>query len=268
MSQLAAVKVFEIPELSVLVIDPLEKSDLAACALVQRTWHKTVLPFPYRTFLIGDRYRLFSPSFNEANWDRFRKHTTHIRLLEISSRAKRDLSLFDFNCTHLTDLHLHLRLSANTSDNAHWSLGLLKLISNSPGISTLRLNDIEYQLVVLALLRYMPGLKRLVLIGPSMGQSSVDEIMRCAYRLEALEVTMGRIDKDPTPRTTRPPIGFDPASHLADLSLKDHDADVVTADEPCILDSQGRRCRQESSLKKFRLTLDNMRNASDIPLGD
>ncbi|KAF9963936.1 hypothetical protein BGZ70_007097 [Mortierella alpina] len=269
MSQHAAIKLFEIPELSILVLGQLERPDLAACAQVHRTWHRTIIPFLYRTFLIGDRYRPFSAHLNKANWDRFRKHSSHIQVLEVSSRAQRDIGLFDFNCTNLTDLYLNVQLAAVPQKNAQWFKGLLKLISNNPSISTLRLlmsddpvvNDIDHHLVVLGLLRYMPELKKLVIIGPSMGETSVDEIMRCAYRLEELDVNLNRINVEHAPRPCKPPIGFDLASHLSNLFLKDHNTDVAIPDGLYILDSQGRRCRQGSSLKKFCLSLDNIRDA-------
>ncbi|KAF9958813.1 hypothetical protein BGZ72_010875 [Mortierella alpina] len=266
MSKLTAVKVFDIPELAILVIGHLERSDLAACALVHRTWHKSVIPSLYSSFMFRDRYRgPFKRTFSEDSWDAFKKHSSHIRVLEISSRVMRDTSLFDFNCTNLKDLHLYIQLSANPSKTAQWSLGLLKLISNNPSISTLRItahdepvvNDIDHHLVVLHLLRHMPALKRLVIAGPNMGQSSVDEIMRCAYRLEELDLILDRINEHPTPRPSRSPIGSDLESYLARLCLKNHDDAGDTSDGPYILDTQGHRCRQGTSLKRFGLTLEN-----------
>ncbi|KAF9289704.1 hypothetical protein BGZ68_008786 [Mortierella alpina] len=256
MSQLAAAKVFEIPEVAILVIGQLERSHLVACAQVHRAWHEVIIPFLYHSVTLDEHFGLRSP--DEVCWDGFQRYSSYMRVLEVDSRAVRDLSHFGFMCTNLTDLRL--KLSGDTSKNALWAWGLLTLISNNPSISSLhltshggsRLNELDRHLVVLRLLRYMSGLKKLVIAGKSMGQSSVDEIMRCAYRLEELDVALDRIDRDPIPRPSQPRIGFDLDSHLADLCLKDIDDGVDTQDASCLLDFAGRRCRRGTSLKKLR----------------
>ncbi|KAF9958812.1 hypothetical protein BGZ72_010874 [Mortierella alpina] len=268
MSKRAAIQVFEIPELSILIIGQLRNSDLTACALVHSAWHDAVIPFLYHTAAIRVHDGVRSPEKEKAYRDGFLKYSRHIRFLEIESSATPDFPPFCFNCTNLTDLRLET--SKKAIENAKLSRDLLSVISNNPGISTLyltsnsdyRVSELDHLLVVLGLLRYMPGLKKLVMIGTCMGQSSLDEIMRCAHRLEELDLTMNRIDEKPTfrPRPSRSPIDFDLASYLADLCLKDHDDDAIeTSDGPYILDTQGRRCRQGTSLKRFSLTLKNGR---------
>ncbi|KAF9289705.1 hypothetical protein BGZ68_008787 [Mortierella alpina] len=267
MSHLAAVKVFKISELAILVTNHLTRSDLLACILVHRSWHEAIIPFLYDSVTIGEHYSPIplETSLEEASWDGFKKHSHHMQALEIYSLSIQNISLFGSNCTSLSILRLEI--SGETGPQyALWAWGLLKLIANNPSISTLCLksgtdsvvNGFDHHLVVLGVLRYMPGLKKLVIDGESMGQSSVDEILRCAYRLEELDVTMDRIYEDPIPEPSGPRVGFDLASHLADLSLKDLD-DVNTQDEPYILDSLGRQCRQGSRLKKFSFTLKNRR---------
>ncbi|CAO3566757.1 unnamed protein product [Mortierella alpina] len=196
MSYLTAVKIFDIPELTSLVAKHLGKPDLVACARVSCAWHNTFIPFIYRSVKIARYHRQIR---DRASWDGFQKHSSHMRELAIEHMAECDFPLFGFNCTNLTVLRLTPPYEA--SSKAQWSSGLLKLISNNLGISTLRLlmsddpvvDDIEHHLVVLGLLRYMSELKKLVIIGPSMGETSVDESMRCAYRLEELDVKMDRI---------------------------------------------------------------------------
>ncbi|KAF9958810.1 hypothetical protein BGZ72_010872 [Mortierella alpina] len=262
MSQIAAVKIIEIPELAFLVLQHLTRPDFVACALVNRAWHGAIIPYLYQTVTVRERHDQ-KPS-DDASWDGFQKYSSHIRELRIDSGARRDIALFGFNCTQLTSLQL--QFSENTPQNAQWPRDLLKLISSNPGISALCLassggdspvNEFDYHLVVLGILRYMPRLKKLVMIGTSMTMSSIDEILRCAYRLEELDLAMDRIDEDPTFRPSRSHLGFDFDSYLADLCLKDHDdVDAVdTSDGPYILDSQFRRCRQGTRLKKFSLKL-------------
>ncbi|KAF9989496.1 hypothetical protein BGZ75_006188 [Mortierella antarctica] len=262
MSKLAAVKVFEIPELATLVINHLKKRDLVACALVHSAWHKATIPFIYHSITIVSVWRFRERSLDEDFWSGFKKYGRYMRLLEIDSSAVSAMSSLGFSCINLTDLHLDICEEAST--NVLWFRGLLKLISNNPGISSLELGarsgcpvTFDHHLVVLGLLRYMPQLKKLLITGTYIGQSAVDEIMRCAHRLEELSLDISQISKDPIPRPCQQRTGFILGLSLTDLSLKDHDNDDNTHDEPYILDSQGRRCRLGTSLKKFSLTLGN-----------
>ncbi|KAF9963937.1 hypothetical protein BGZ70_007098 [Mortierella alpina] len=265
MSKRAAIQVFEIPELAIKVLVPLERSDLVACALVHRAWHDAVIPFLYHTVTTDEiHHNVRSP--DEFCWDGFQKHSAHMRVLKIDNRAEHDLFHYGLHCTLLTDFHLDI--SEKTSQSAPWSWDLLRLICNNAGLSTLclttdrdsRVNEMDSHLVVLRLLRHMPGLKKLIVVGTSMGESSVDEIMRCAYRLEELVVTMDRIDKEPNLRSSKPHhLDVNLALHLADLASNNPDDDADTQGGPCILDSQGRRCRQGTRLKRFSLTLKNGR---------
>ncbi|KAF9289703.1 hypothetical protein BGZ68_008785 [Mortierella alpina] len=263
MSNLASVKVFETPELASLVANHLKKPDLIACAVVSRALYEAVIPFIYRSVIIGKRYGW--RQFSHICWEGFQKHSSHMRELTIDNQARLDISLFGINCTNLTVLQLIP--SEDTSNDANWFSGLMKLISNNPGISTLRLitcndydhkmpNEIDRHLTVLCLPRYIPGLKKLVINSKSIGTRSVNEILRCSHRLEELDLATTLIYDTPNifqPR--KDPLGFDLESFVAGLSLKDHDAGEDDQDGPYILDFRGHRCRQGTSLKKFRFIL-------------
>ncbi|KAF9560854.1 hypothetical protein EC968_005988 [Mortierella alpina] len=272
MSQLAAAKVFGIPELLIQVIDQLDKrADLIACAQVHSVWHDAVIPFLYHNVTIGIYHRFV----DKSSWDGFQKHSSHMRVLQFDNRAKRSIALFGLYCTNLT--HLHFNCCNDMTTNTPWSLSLLKLISHNPGISTLYItseraaydatSELYHHLVELGLLRYISGLKKLVIAVRSIGHSSLDEIMRCAHRLEELNVTARCIEEDLIPRPSRPLPDLDFDSIQNQLSLKDHDADVDTHDGPYILDSQSRRCRQGTRLKKFRFVLSN-EHPRDVVLAD
>ncbi|KAF9963935.1 hypothetical protein BGZ70_007096 [Mortierella alpina] len=210
MSELAAIRVFEIPELAILIFDRLNRADLAACAQVHRTWHDAVIPFHYASVMIGKRYRStpLETRVDTASWEGFKKHSRHMRELEVHGSSIHKISLFGLHCTGLRTLSLDI--SDDTFQHALWAGKLLKLISNNPDISTLRLKshcesaviEFEHHFIVLSMLRYMPGLKKLIIVGSSLGQNAVDEIMRCAHRLEELDVTMDTVDRDPILPTT------------------------------------------------------------------
>ncbi|KAF9963938.1 hypothetical protein BGZ70_007099 [Mortierella alpina] len=245
MSDLTAVRIFDIPELTSLVAKHLRKSDLVACARVSRAWHNTFIPFIYRSVEIQYYY----PAIRDrASWDGFKKHSSHMRELEIEYTEWRDISLFGFNCTNLAVLHIRIRDDPPT--NPYWSSDLLKLISNNPSISTLRITGTnDDHLTVLRLPRYMPGLRRLVISGREMGEQYVNEIMRCAHRLEELDLNISLSFKDSNRWHSAARSDLD--TLITEFSLKDQDADVDTQDEPTIMDSEVHRYRQGTRLKKF-----------------
>ncbi|KAF9289702.1 hypothetical protein BGZ68_008784 [Mortierella alpina] len=261
MSDLITSKIIGIPELAILVTGHLKRLDLVTCALVNHAWHEAIIPFLYHTVTFGGVY----PARHTARlacapcYYGLYKYSQYTRVLKIYSRGLGDIPCHWFHYINLAVLDLEI---THAFGNLLWFLNLLELISNNPSILTLRLtstnpfpdDELDLHLVMLRQLRYMPGLKKLVIVGISMGQSSVDEIMRCAYRLEELDLTMARIDKDRIPRPNLPLIGFDLESSIAELSLKDHD-DVNTLVGPYIADSQGRQCRKGTSIKTFSLTL-------------
>ncbi|CAO3566758.1 unnamed protein product [Mortierella alpina] len=259
MSKHSTMKALEIPELAILVIDRLNRTDLAACAQLNRSWHEAVIPFLYASVTIGAR----SPEtrLGDASWDGFRKHSRHMRQLEVHSSSIYNIPHV-LRCTGLTTFCFEI--SDDSIPCAYWATILLRLLSRNRGISTIRLKSFcksaarnsEHHSIVLGLLRYVPGLKSLFIAGTSLGRPAVDEIMRCAHRLEELDVTIIRVDEGPARRTTVSRLKSNLASISARLSLEDHD-DPKTHDGPYIQDSFRRQCRQGFGLKKFSFTLNN-----------
>ncbi|KAF9560851.1 hypothetical protein EC968_005985 [Mortierella alpina] len=262
MSQHTIAMLFWIPELAIQVTDQLDNSDLVVCVQANRAWHDFIIPFLYRNVIVGERHGL--KSFDKDCWAGFQKHSAHMRVLDIDSRAECDISLFGSNCTHLVALHLeHCDFPRK---DASWSWGLLKLVSHNPNISTLYLTTsrspkssrmLYHCLVELRLLRYLPGLKKLVITNYDLGYYEIYEIMRCAHRLEELDVKVARVDQHILLGPRRPHPVFDCASTRRELSLKEYEADNDTQTGPCIVDSQGVRCRRGTRLKKFRFVLVN-----------
>ncbi|KAF9958811.1 hypothetical protein BGZ72_010873 [Mortierella alpina] len=221
MSQVFAIKVFEIPELASHVTLHLTRLDLCTCAMVNRAWHEAIVPILYHSVIIDDRHG--RKGSTGICWDGFQKHSSHMRRLKIDNRARRDISLFGFNCTNLTVLHLVI--SADPRLTPQWSSDLLKMIANNPDISTLqltslddpRINVIDHHLVVLGLFRYMPGLKKLFINSTRIGERSVNEVMRCAHRLEELALDTTQIFKAHIPGSWRSSRGL--GSPIASVSL-------------------------------------------------
>ncbi|KAF9560852.1 hypothetical protein EC968_005986 [Mortierella alpina] len=137
MSDPVAVRVVEIPELTSLILNYLKERDIVSCALVNRAWHKAVIPSLYQNVTIFPLYH--RRTLEKAGWDGFQKYSFHMRELMIESYEECNISFFGHYCTNLAVLHL--KFSNNESTPTTWSQDILKLVANNPGISILYLTS-------------------------------------------------------------------------------------------------------------------------------
>ncbi|KAF9939965.1 hypothetical protein BGZ65_008765 [Modicella reniformis] len=185
-----------VPELVEFICKHLNRTAMARCTLVSKSWYTAFTPHLYRDV------KMFYTHQNRIEKQKpildLKKYGIHARSLTFDTLwlphpTPPEEELFGSTCNHLTTLYLNLGiLNMNNIGSLHCAR-LLDLIRHNPSIMTLHLHhgysaEMDQLITDSKILKRLPGLQNLVLMNSYISNdSSFDELLDCGPQLVKLD---------------------------------------------------------------------------------